>query len=163
MDAAGRHQDVPVPPDRWEQLVERLLESLARAHTEVRTLHERNAALEQEIVELKKQIPGSASSTKITEPFSMRAEEKRQEARGKKSKKRKRGRRGRISNEEKLQQANRTEDIYPKGVPEDQCQLSHVRLVWRVLEGRLAERVAYRIFRFKKQYGVIPRLARITG
>src|SRR5205085_8945721 len=49
-----------------------------------------------------------------------------------------------------------TEDVYPADVPTEQCQLSHVRVAWRLQDGR-AVLVAYRIFRgSKKQYGVIP-------
>ena len=51
----------------------------------------------QRIVELEKQLPGS-STTKVDEPFSLRAEEKRQEARTKsKRKPPRKGRRGRIT------------------------------------------------------------------
>src|SRR5262249_24784378 len=73
-----------------------------------------------------------------------------------KRKETKKQRRGRIANEEKIKRAERTEDVYPPGVPRDHCRLSHVRVAWR-LEGGRAVLVAYRVFCGpKKQYGVIP-------
>lgn len=96
----------------------------------------------------------------IDQPFSMRAEEKRQEARRQKAnrKKSRKHRRGRIANEEKIKRAQRTEDVYPKDVPPEQCKLSHVRVIWRLSgdgQGGQAELVAYRVFRYKRQYGVV--------
>jgi hypothetical protein len=113
-------------------------------------------AATQRIAELEKQL-GASSSAKIDEPFSMRAEEKRQEARGKKKRKAKpKGRRGRITSADKIAQAERSKDVVPDGVPKSDCQLSHTRPVWR-LEGGRAVLVAYRIYRGpKNQYGKIP-------
>src|SRR6202030_1894330 len=87
----------------------------------------------------------------------MRAEEKRQEARGKKKRKRKdKGRRGRVRTADKLAQAQRTEDVYPVGVDASNCWLSHTRQVWRLEQGQ-AVLVAYRVFRGpNNQYGQIP-------
>lgn len=86
----------------------------------------------------------------------MRAEEKRQEARGKTRRKRKRApRRGRGTTADKVAQAQRREAVFPAGVPEDQCVLSHTRPVWR-LEAGQAVLVAYDIYRGpKSQYGKI--------
>jgi hypothetical protein len=64
-------------------------------------------AANQRIEELQKQCGGTPTA-KVDEPFSMRAEEKRQEARGKKKRKRKpKGRRGRVSTADKVAQAER--------------------------------------------------------
>jgi transposase len=112
--------------------------------------------LEAEVADLKKQIANTTA--KVDEPYSVRAEEQRQQERGrrKKRKETRKQRRGRVANEEKIKQAEKTEDVYPQGVPGEQCRLSHVRVIWRLLEGR-AVRVAYRVFRGpRKQYGVIP-------
>lgn len=154
MDAADYPRDAqnePAMPERW-------VEAIARAHGELAAARLRIEALERENAELKKQLAGAAPTAPIAEPFSMRAEEKRQEARGqgKKRRKQRAGRRGRIANDDKLHLADAQRDVYPAGVPEAQCQLSHVRLVWRIPAGGPALRIAYRIFRFKKQYGVIP-------
>ena len=113
-------------------------------------------AANQRIEELQKQCGGTPTA-KVDEPFSMRAEEKRQEARGKKKRKRKpKGRRGRVSTADKVAQAERTEAVYPAGVSPDACRLSHVRPVWR-LEQRRAVLVAYQIYRGPgNRYGQIP-------
>ncbi len=61
------------------------------------TLQRELQAAKQRIAELEKQLGGS-TTRKVNEPFSMRAEEKRQEARGKtKRKAKRRGRRGRFT------------------------------------------------------------------
>ena len=112
-------------------------------------------AARQRIAELEKQVAGS--TPKVAEPFSLRAEEKRQEARGRKKPKAKRkGRRGRITTEDKLALAERSEEVVPDGLDKNQCQLSHRRPVWRLENGR-AVLIAYHIYRGpKNQYGKIP-------
>ena len=97
------------------------------------------------------------TKAKVDEPFSVGSEEKRQEKRGRRKQKRKgKNRRGRISSSEKIALASRRETVYPEGVDQSQCVLSHVRPVWR-LEGGKAILVAYEVYRdSKKQYGQIP-------
>jgi transposase len=112
-------------------------------------------AANRRIEELERKIGGGAP--KLDQPFSMREEEKRQEARGKKKKRKpnRKERRGRLKTEDKVAQAERTEQVYPKDVPESECQLSHTRPVWRLENGR-AVLIAYQIYRGpKKQYGQI--------
>jgi hypothetical protein len=106
--------------------------------------------------ELERQLRGG-SPPKIAEPFSLRAEERRQEARGKKGWKRRRwSRGGRVSTAEKVAQAVRTEKVLPAGVPKADCRLSHTRVAWRLENGQ-AVLVAYDIYRGpKNQYGKIP-------
>src|SRR5450755_3995221 len=109
------------------------------------------------IEELEKKAGGSAT-TKVDEPFSMRAEEKRQQARrqNKKLKLSKKGRRGRLTTADKLKLAEHTEKVFPQGVSEQDCHLSHTRPVWR-LENHRAVLIAYQIYRGpKSQYGKIP-------
>jgi hypothetical protein len=109
------------------------------------------------IEELEKKA-GSSATTKVDESFSMRAEEKRQQARrkNKKSKVSKKARRGRVTSADKLKLAERTEKIFPEGVPAQDCHLSHTRPVWRLEDGR-AVLIAYQIYRGpKNQYGKIP-------
>jgi transposase len=111
------------------------------------TLQQQLQAAQQRIMELEKQLAGTSRPAKVAEPFSMRAEEKRQEARGKKRRKRKvKGRRGRVRTADKLAQAQRTEDVYPEGVDPSDCWLSHTRPVWRLDKGQ-AVLVAYRVYR----------------
>jgi len=113
-------------------------------------------AANKRIEELEKQI-GAAPTAKVDEPFSIRAEEQRQEARGKTKRRRKpKGRRGRVSTDDKVRQAERTEAVFPEGVPPNACYLSHVRPVWRLENGR-AVLVAYQVYRGPgNRYGQIP-------
>jgi len=135
---------------------QRLVDLLVVLERELQRAAERNAELEKRIAELEKK-QGVSPSVKVAEPFSVKAEEKRQEARGKKKRQRPRPkRRGRLTTAEKLKQVQRAEDVYPDGVTKSNCQLSHTRPVWRLEEGR-AVLVAYRIYRGpKNQYGKIP-------
>jgi len=100
---------------------------------------------------------GVSPTPRVSEPFSLRAEEQRQEARGKKRRKRnRRSRGGRRTTAEKIAQAVRTEKVFPAGLPEEDCRLSHTRPVWRLEKGQ-AVLVAYEIYRGpKNQYGKIP-------
>lgn len=108
------------------------------------------------IEELEKKL-GCSATVKVDEPFSLRAEERRQEARGKKQRKRNRPlRRGRITTADKLARAQRTEQVFPVGVAQRDCHLSHTRPVWRLENGQ-AVLVAYEIHRGpKSRFGRIP-------
>jgi transposase len=111
----------------------------------------------QRIEELEKKLGGPATA-KVNEAFSVRAEEKRQEARLKKKKRKpaRNSRRGRVTTQEKLKLAERAENCFPEGVPPQDCHLSHARPVWRLENGR-AILIAYQIYRGpKNQYGKIP-------
>ncbi len=128
--------------------VDRLIELVV---TLQRELH----AAKRRIEQLERQ-QGVAPTAKVSEPFSLRAEEQRQAARGKKQGKRKRRLRGgRISTAEKVSQAVRTEKVFPVGVPKADCRLSHTRVAWRLENGQ-AVLVAYDIYRGpRNQYGKI--------
>jgi hypothetical protein len=110
----------------------------------------------QRIADLEKKLESGAGA-KVDEAFSMRAEEKRQEAGGKIKRQKKRPiRRGRVTTAEKVRQAELTEKCYPKGVAVSECWLSHTRPVWRLMKG-CAVLIAYEIYRAKNgQYGKIP-------
>jgi len=116
-----------------------------------RQLHAAN----QRIADLEKRLGGS--SAKVDEPYSLRAEENRQDARGKKKRKAQRsGRRGRLTTADKIANAERSEDVLPDGLTKNECQLSHTRPVWR-LENNRAVLVAYHIYRGPHdRYGKIP-------
>jgi hypothetical protein len=128
---------------------ERLVELVVRLQRELQAARRR-------IEELEKRLGGSAT-VKFGEPFSLRAEEQRQEARGKKQRKRNRPRRrGRITTADKIAQAQRTEQVFPVGVARSDCNLSHTRPVWRLEQGQ-AVLVAYEVYRGpRSQYGRIP-------
>lgn len=126
----------------------------------VGTLQRQLESAKQRIAELEKQVggggtPGTATA-QVDEAFSMRAEEKRQQARRQKKRRlSKKGRRGRLNTADKVKRAERTEKVFPQGVPQQNCQLSHTRPVWRLENGR-AVLIAYEIYRGpKNQYGKI--------
>jgi transposase len=135
---------------------ERLLDIIAQLQQVLQAARQQLQAAQQRIEELEKKL-GGPPATKLDEAFSMRAEEKRQEARGRKKRKEKKAKRpGRLKNAAKLAQAKRSEPIYPKGIDRDRCKLSHVRPVWRLEKGQ-AVLIAYAIYRGpNKQYGQIP-------
>jgi len=116
MDVEQFKEDVRagrITPDRLVDLVVTLLDELQAA--------------KRENEDLKRQLGGSATQ-KCSEPFSMRAEEKRQEARGRKPKRKQRSRGGRKRTAEKVAQAVRTEKAFPVGVPEADCWLDYADL-----------------------------------
>jgi len=135
---------------------ERLVDLVADLGRQLAAANQRIEELNQRIEDLQKQC-GATPTTKLDEPFSTRAEERRQEARGKKRRQPKpKGRRGRLSTKDKVARAERTESVFPDGVPPDTCRLSHVRPVWRLENGR-AVLVAYQIYRGPgHRYGQIP-------
>ncbi len=135
---------------------ERLVDLVVDLCGKLETANQRIEELNRRIEDLEKQGDGTPTA-KVDEPFSTRAEEKRQEARGKKRRKRKPdGRRGRGSTDDKVAQAERTTAVFPEGVPPDACGLSHVRPAWRLENGR-AVLVAYQIYRGPgDRYGQIP-------
>jgi len=151
MDVEQLKEDVLgglIPLDRLIDLIATLQRKLQAASQEIDQARKR-------IDELERRLGGSAGE-KIPEPFSMRAEEKRQEARGKKRKRKQRSRGGRKRTAEKVNQAARTEKVFPTGVPETDCWLSHTRAVWRVENGQ-AVLVAYEVYRGpNNRYGKIP-------
>ena len=133
--------------------VERLLELIVALQQQLAAAQRQNQDLQRRIEELEKRL---GAAPKPQEPFSVAAEEKRQQARGKN--KRKRGkptRRGRISNAQKRALATRTESVFPAGVEPASCRLSHTRYVWRLELGK-AVLVAYEVYRSGNQYGQIP-------
>jgi transposase len=124
--------------------VDRLLDIIVSQHRQLE-------AAKQRIEELEKKLGGggasAAATAKVEQPFSMRAEEKRQQARrNDKLKLSRRGRRGRLNGADKIKLAERTEPCYPEGVPVADCHVSHTRPVWRLRDGR-AVLIAYQIYR----------------
>jgi transposase len=120
------------------------------------TLNRRLQAANRRVEELERKL-GCPPNQKTDEPFSVRSEERRQEARGKKRRKRKKPlRSGRITTAEKIAEAARTEKVFPANLPEEHCKFSHTRPVWRLENGQ-AVRIAYEIYRGpKNQFGQIP-------
>jgi transposase len=135
--------------------VERLLDVIVTQQRQLESAQRELKSAQQRIEVLEKQAGGTAT-VKVDEPYSMRAEEERQARRKKQKRQRSRtGRRGRVTSADKLKRAERTEKCFPEGVPEQDCQLSHTRPVWRLEKGR-AVLIAYQIYRGpKNQYGKI--------
>ena len=107
----------------------RFIELLVTQQRQLEAARQRVEELERKLGELSNG-PGSSTPAKIDEPFSVRAEEKRQHEKqqgGCKSELSRKGRRGRLTNADKLLLAERSEDCYPEGVPENDCWLSHTR------------------------------------
>src|SRR5205085_5578525 len=151
--------------DAIEQLKQDVREGridLERLVDVIGTLQRQLEAARQRIEELEKNAanrtpPAAGSAGKLEQPFSMRAEEKRQRQRGKGDKRKlsRNGRRGRLSTADKLKRAEHTEKVFPEGVPHEECWRSHTRPVWRLEDGR-AVLVAYEIYRGpRNQYGKI--------
>ena len=137
--------------------VDRLIDVIVMQQRQLQSTQQQLQSAHRRIEELEKKTGGTGTA-KVDESFSMRAEEKRQQARHKNKKHRlsKKGRRGRLTTADKLKLAERTEKVFPEGVPSQDCHLSHTRPVWRLEEGR-AVLVAYEIYRGpKNQYGKIP-------
>jgi transposase len=139
---------------------QRLLDLIVTLQRQLEAAQRELKAATQRIAELEQQVGGSGTPATATatvdEPFSLRAEEKRQD----KKKKKKRGKgsknRGRLRTADKIKLAERTEKVFPEGVPQKDCRLSHTRPVWRLENGR-AVLVAYEIYRGpRNQYGKIP-------
>ena len=153
MDVRQLEQDVREGRVKLDRLVELLVtqqRKLAEAQERIRTL-------EATVEELQKKLAASPTA-KFDEPYSLKAEEKRQEARGRKAKKKKTKprRRGRLSTADKLALAEQEQTVFPEGRDPQQCQFSHSRPVWRLIDGR-AVLVAYHVYRGpRNQYGKIP-------
>ncbi len=134
---------------------DRLVDFVGTMQRQVQSLQNELQTAKRRIEELEQQL--GATAAKIDEPFSVRSEEKRQEARGKKKRRRPRqDRRGRLKSSDKIKRAERTVQVFPDGVSPSVCTWSHTRPVWRLEDGR-AVLIAYEIYRGPGQrYGKIP-------
>lgn len=145
MDAEQLKEDVRqgrLPVDRLVDIIVTLQKQLDQSR--------------QRIEELERKAGGSGTA-KLDEPYSMRAEEQRQQRRaGAKRKRSQTKRKGRTKTADKVAQAARVERVFPRDVPEESCWLSHTRPVWRLENGQ-AVLVAYEVYRGpNNQYGQVP-------
>ena len=132
--------------------LEQLLATIGTLHATIDTLQYQLVKAQTRIVELEKRLP----PPKDQQAYSLDAEAKRQAKRGPNKNKKVVTRRGRLKTRDKIALAQRTEKIYPEGVPPEQCRLSHTRVLWRLELGQ-AVLIAYDIYRGpNKQYGQIP-------
>src|ERR1700730_14446064 len=90
-------QEGRLGPERLVELMASLQRQLQATHQQLQETQQQLEAARRRIEELEKQLGGPPPTAKLDQPFSMRAEEQRQQARGKKPKKTKhKGRRGRF-------------------------------------------------------------------
>ena len=106
------------------------------------------AAQQKRIEELEAIIKSKNPTDRIEQAYSEKAEQKRKGS----TKKRNPLRRGRISTQDKIKLAQRTEVVYPDGATVEQCAFSHTRVAWRLENGR-ATLIAYAIHRKGNCYG----------
>lgn len=124
--------------DQLLDVIEQQQDTIQRLRRDYQLLLERLAQYEPEVVR-------TAAATTSPPPaptpcYSVAAEEKRRQRRRRRKKSP-----GRRPTALKFADAERTEDIYPDGVRQRDCQLVRERAVWRLENGR-AMRVGYRIF-----------------
>src|SRR6516225_9809191 len=98
--------------------VERLIDLNVTLQRQLQAALQELTSARQRIEELEKKAGGSGT-TKFDEPFSMRAEEKRQQARHKKKKHRpeRKGRRGRLTSAAKVKLPNARSRYFPTACP----------------------------------------------
>jgi len=126
--------------------VEQLLDLIDKQQQTIQGLRRENQRLQEKLAQYEPEVRGAGSAAKPSAEtpspsYSLDAEAKRRRGRKRRRKKSP----GRRPTELKFADAERTEDIYPDGVPPGDCQLARERAVWRLEDGR-AVRVGYRIF-----------------
>jgi transposase len=119
-------------------IIDKQQQTIQRFQREVHRLTERLAQYEPEV----RREAGDRTSDphKPTAPYSVDAENKRR-----RRKRRRKKSPGRQPTELKFANAERYEDIYPKGIPHADCRLVRERAIWRLEDGR-AKLVGYRIY-----------------
>jgi hypothetical protein len=117
---------------------------LAKRDEIIRQQAEHIATLERELTELKTLLQEKASAKDAKKPsFAEDYSLKRQER--KKARRRKKKSTGRKPTQAKQHLIQRTENVYPQGVPSRRCELAREQCAWRLKDGR-AVYVCYRIF-----------------
>jgi transposase len=125
--------------------VEQLLDLIDQLRLTIKGLRRDQQRLEQRLAQYEPEAanPHSADSQAAAKPkssYSLDAEEKRRRPRRRRKKSP-----GRRPTQQKFADAERTDNVYPEGVPHAACHLVRERAVWRLQDGR-AVLVAYRIF-----------------
>jgi len=120
-------------------------EIIRRQAQEIAELKKRAASLEQQLVQLQSLLKERAATKDAKRPiFSQDYSLSRQEReRMRHRRKRSPGRRPREAKQHRIE---RTDDIYPQGVPPRRCEPAREQCAWRLEEGR-AIYVRYRMFR----------------
>lgn len=130
--------------------VDSLFELIERLDRRVRELEAENARLRERLGRYEPEVlkpqrgngqSGGESTGGPSRAYSLESEERR---RGKRRDRP--ARQGRVSTGEKLESAERIEDLFPEGAAAKTCEPASVRVVWRIEKGR-AVRVGYRLHR----------------
>jgi len=135
---------------------------ISTQQTQISTQQARISTLQDEIDELRRlieQLQKKNPTARLCESYSLSAEalrKARQEAnlkkRKKKAKRKDKKKNARMTTADKVKLAARIETVYPTGhLPED-CRFSHDRVAWRLENGK-AVLVAYKIFRYRNEFG----------
>jgi len=139
----------------WRREIAERDEIIRRQAEEIAALKQQAANMQREIAELKALLKDKASAKDAKRPvFSQdyslsRQERQRMRRRRKKST-------GRKPAQAKQQRVERTDNIYPQGVPQRRCEMAREQCAWRLEDGR-AVYVRYRIFR-ERGHEELPRV-----
>lgn len=114
--------------DGLEQDLDR--EGIRALVREVQALRAENARLRRRIGELEAQLAAAGKPTpRLDEPYSLQAEQQRQDQRQGRRRKQRSERRGRTPTQDKLDQADREELVLPEGCPIERCTAVRDRAV----------------------------------
>src|SRR3954449_9256417 len=127
-----------------DQQIEQMAETVRRQERIIAEQAQEIARLQGRVAELESVLGRKAQANRSKSPrfsgdYSLRSQERPKRRRKRRSP-------GRRPNSQKLDQAQRTEAVYPEGVPPQQCVFVRDRLAWRIEDGR-AVHVRYRLHR----------------
>jgi hypothetical protein len=127
-----------------DQLIEQMAATIRRQERIIAEQAQEIARLQGRVAELESVLGRKAQANRSKTPrlsgdYSLRSQERPKRRRKKRSP-------GRRPKSRKLDQAERTEDVFPEGVPPQGCLFVRDRLAWRIEDGR-AVRVRYRLHR----------------
>src|SRR4051812_13894580 len=127
-----------------DQLIEQMAEAVRPQERIVAEQAQEIARLQGRVAELESVLGPKAQANRSKTPrfsgdYSLRSQERPKRRRKRRSP-------GRRPKSQKLDQAERTDDVFPEGVPPQDCIFVRDRLAWRIEDGR-AVRVRYRLHR----------------
>jgi hypothetical protein len=127
-----------------DQQIEQMAETIRRQEQVLAEQAQQIERLQSRVTELESVLERKAQANRSKPPrfsgdYSLRSQERPGRRRKKPSP-------GRRPKSQKLDQARRIEEVYPEGVPSQQCAFVRDRLAWRIEEGR-AVHVRYRLHR----------------
>src|SRR3954463_4213675 len=116
------------------QLIDQMAETVRRQERIIAEQAQQIAHLQGRVAELESVLGRKAQANRSKSPrfsgdYSLRSRERPRRRRKKRSP-------GRRPKSQKLDQAGRTEDVYPEGVPPQQCVFVRDRLAWGIDERR---------------------------